>query len=276
MLTRPTMQTTWPLALLLVATLAATVVAQQAQPKSPAPRTAQPTAKQPAAKSAPPAAATPAARQPVDKEDAAKKAEILNSTQWRRAMFELTEWLSAQQIYTPAQVTQLKADFNKQVAGMTSVELSFLLADLNEKFKLMDTKEAREARDWVGRYLSILADKKARAGAQGRAQRADDDRGAIGAGVSENRSPPRQAQRNQAAFDRTRQSAVENTLEQDRFERDTYVQNRSNFPTDANTYSPYRNAPARGIQDLRPAPQSTNFYVGAYGGFGMSISPSSW
>ena len=36
--------------------------------------------------------------------DLEKKVAIMNSPRWRRAIFELGEWLSAQAIYTPAQV----------------------------------------------------------------------------------------------------------------------------------------------------------------------------
>ncbi|MFM9195958.1 MAG: hypothetical protein ACKOWG_09495, partial [Planctomycetia bacterium] len=43
----------------------------------------------------------PAADDDDDDGDLARKAEIMNSSRWRRAIFELGEWLSAQVIYTP-------------------------------------------------------------------------------------------------------------------------------------------------------------------------------
>ncbi len=216
------------------------------------------------------------AKRPVDPADAAAKKKILDSYEWHRAMFELTEWLSAQSIYSKQQVAQIEADFNRQVAEMSGVELSFVLADMQEKFKIMESSEAKEARNWVGRYLSILTEKK-------RAQVLKDVPNLLTMTAAQLEQEIMKIDRrrdsmrsNQAAFDRTRQEQVSNQIQQDRFEQQTYVQNRANFPTDADTYSPYRNGPVRSINSLRPASQGMGYYVGAYGGFGMTINPSSW
>jgi hypothetical protein len=106
----------------------------------------------------PPAAA--AAPEAADQGDIARKAEIMASERWRRAIFELGEWLSAQQIYTPDEVRRIKSNFNRRVAAMSSYELDYLLDDLDAKFKILDTPEAREARNWVGQYLSVMSDQK--------------------------------------------------------------------------------------------------------------------
>jgi hypothetical protein len=92
--------------------------------------------------------------------DLARKAEIMNSNRWRRAIFELGEWLSAQQIYSPQEVRSIKADFNRRVAAMSSYELEYLLDDLDAKFKILDTPEAKDARQWVGQYLAVMSDQK--------------------------------------------------------------------------------------------------------------------
>jgi len=93
-------------------------------------------------------------------EDLVKKAEIMNSPRWRRAIFELGEWLSSQEIYTSAQVRGIKADFNRKVAKMSSHDLEYLLDDLDAKFKILDTPEARDARSWVGQYLAVMSDQR--------------------------------------------------------------------------------------------------------------------
>jgi hypothetical protein len=111
-----------------------------------------PPAGQPAA-----AAEKPAADDPGD---VARKAEIMSSQRWRRAIFELGEWLSSQQIYSPQEVNRIKADFNRRVAGMSSYELDYLLEDLDAKFKIMDTAEAKDARAWVGQYMAVMSDSK--------------------------------------------------------------------------------------------------------------------
>jgi hypothetical protein len=93
-------------------------------------------------------------------DDLAAKSELLQSPRWRRAIFELGEWLSTQQIYSARDVQRIKSDFNTKVMKMSSHELEYLLDDLEAKFKVMDTPEAREARAWVGQYLSAMSDRK--------------------------------------------------------------------------------------------------------------------
>jgi hypothetical protein len=95
-----------------------------------------------------------------DDGDLAKKVEIMNSPRWRRAIFELGEWLSAQSIYTPTQVRNIKADFNRKVEQMSPHDLEYLLDDLDAKFKILDTPEAQDARSWVAQYLSVMSDQK--------------------------------------------------------------------------------------------------------------------
>jgi hypothetical protein len=90
--------------------------------------------------------------------DLARKAEIMNSNRWRRAIFELGEWLSAQQIYSPQEVRSIKADFNRRVAAMSSYELEYLLDSISAKLQLLDTPEARDVKAWLGEYLSAMSD----------------------------------------------------------------------------------------------------------------------
>jgi methyl-accepting chemotaxis protein len=93
-------------------------------------------------------------------DDVVRKAQIMNGQHWRRAIFELGEWLSAQQIYTADEVRRIKANFNRRVAAMSSYELEYLLEDLDSKFKILDTPEAKDVRSWVGQYLSAMSDRK--------------------------------------------------------------------------------------------------------------------
>jgi hypothetical protein len=120
----------------------------------------QPAAKQPAAKSPDARPVQPAAKPAATVDDAARKAEILASPRFRRAIFELGEWLASQKIYDAQQVAKIKDDFNTRVHYMTADEVRFLLDDLEAKFQIMNTQEAQDARAWMARYLSILSDKK--------------------------------------------------------------------------------------------------------------------
>lgn len=100
------------------------------------------------------------AQQPSAKSAAAEKAEILNSEHWRRAMFELNEWLRTQTTLRPDEAARKRADFAARVETMSPDELRHVMADLDAKFQLLDTPEARETRAWFGQYLSVLADRR--------------------------------------------------------------------------------------------------------------------
>ena len=111
----------------------------------------------------PPApAATPAAagKPEDDPADAARKAELLASSRWRRAVFEFNAWLDAQPVYSPAQVRRIRQELADRVATMSSFDLEYLLETLDEKVKVLDSPEARDARSWLGRYLAVMSDAK--------------------------------------------------------------------------------------------------------------------
>jgi hypothetical protein len=107
-----------------------------------------------------PAASDTKKEEPGSAGDLARKAEIMSGPRWRRAIFELGEWLSSQQIYTPQEVNRIKADFNRRVSSMSSYELEYLLDDLDAKFKVMETPEARDAKAWLGQYLAVMSDQR--------------------------------------------------------------------------------------------------------------------
>lgn len=96
----------------------------------------------------------------VDVAEISRKAAVLNSSEWKRAVFELGHWLDAQNLYSPTQVAQIKKRFNERVARMTSYEVQYLLGDLEQKFRVMDSPEARDARAWVGQYLAAVSETK--------------------------------------------------------------------------------------------------------------------
>jgi hypothetical protein len=90
--------------------------------------------------------------------DLARKADIMHGDRWQRAISEFRQWLVTQRVYSPAQVRRIKSDFNARVAGMSSYELDYLLDSLDAKLRLLDTPEARDAKAWLGEYLSVMSD----------------------------------------------------------------------------------------------------------------------
>lgn len=103
-------------------------------------------------------AAEPAIQADDDDGDLARKADIMFSPRWQRAIAEFGGWLAAQTIYTPTEVRRIKSQFNNRVAAMSSYELEYLLDSLSAKLELLDTPEAREAKTWVGEYLFAMSD----------------------------------------------------------------------------------------------------------------------
>jgi hypothetical protein len=90
--------------------------------------------------------------------DLARKADILHGPRWQRAMTELAGWLATQTIHSPTEVRRIKIRFNERVEAMSSHELEYLLDSISVKLDLLDTPEARDAKAWLGEYLSSMSD----------------------------------------------------------------------------------------------------------------------
>jgi len=178
-------------------------------------------------------------------DDIAAKAAILRSPRWRRAIFELGEWLSTQQIYAPQDVVRIKSDFNQRVAKMSASDLEYMLDDLEAKFKVIDTPEALEVRAWVGQYLSAMSDSK-------REQSLKDVPNVINMSATELAAEMKKIelkrlslQRRQADFDEGRQALVQ----QAEASRQLTVQAAAAATAQVNasqSYSPYRSGGGSG------------------------------
>jgi hypothetical protein len=207
-------------------------------------------------------------------DDAERKSEILNSAQWRRAMFEFKEWLSAQQLYNAQQVEQIKARFNQRVAAMSADELSFLLSDMEAKFQIIDSPQAQEARAWMAQYLSVMSDKKRAEVLKKMPNVATMTAAQLQAELTKIEAKQATIDEQQAAFNRTRQAQVSSQLQRDRTERREYVSDRNSFP--ASSYSPYHTSNVNSRLNRGQIGTGMSYYVTPYGGVGMSFSPSSW
>lgn len=243
--------------------LAAAGVAHAAEPAATTPTTGLTTAE--------PSAPAAQAADADDAADLARKAEIMNSPEWRRAVFELGEWLSSTKIYTPDQVRRIKVDFNRRVAGMSSFELEYLLEDLQKKFKVLDTPEAQDVRAWVGQYLSAMSDER-------RAQELKDVPNVVtmSAGqlqmeiktIEEKRTSLRQRQ---ADFEQGRNLLVQRA---DEARRETAAASAAGLAEARASFSPYRNqGPGKTpFSDVRTGADAGIFGGMGFGfGFGMGI-----
>jgi FtsZ-binding cell division protein ZapB len=173
-----------------------------------------------------------------DDSDLEKKVAIMNSSRWRRAIFELGEWLSAQAIYTPTQVRNIKADFNHKVEKMSSHDLEYLLDDLDAKFKVLDTPEAQDARSWVAQYLSVMSDQKRAEALKDVPNVVTMTAGQLQLEIQKIEQKRGTLQQQQAAFDEGRQQLVQRA--QDARQQTAAASAAAMSRTGGASYSPYR------------------------------------
>jgi hypothetical protein len=88
----------------------------------------------------------------------ARKSDLLHGREWQQAIAELGSWLATQSVYSPAEVRRIKSQFNSRVAAMSSYDLEYLLDSISAKLRLLETPEARDAKAWLGEYLSAMSD----------------------------------------------------------------------------------------------------------------------
>lgn len=104
--------------------------------------------------------AAPAAGAASDATAAANEAarqQILRSDRWRNAARGLDQWLSVQQLYTPQEVTILRAQFKARIDRMSPAELEKQLADMEAKLSVLSSPEAEDARRWLAQFLAVQA-----------------------------------------------------------------------------------------------------------------------
>ena len=206
--------------------------------------------------------------------DAEAKAKILAGPQWRRAMFELDAWLSAQPIYDQKQVQEIKANLDKQVKIMSSKDLELMLADLSAKFEIMDSKEAQEARAWAAQYLSTLATKKR----DEVLKNAPNLLTMTAAQLNQELIKVEQKRKyeQQAAALAQSQPVPTNPFSGQSNQAALAAYTRDHAPSSGGgSSSPYRTPTSVPFENVPIGPQMT-YYVGTGRGFGMSFSPSSW
>lgn len=222
------------------------------------------TAADPAAQPAPEAAES----------DAVRKAELLASPRWRRAMFELNEWLSTQKIYDEKQVARIKVDLNRRAATASSYDLEYLLEDLETKFKILETPEAQEARAWLAQYLAVMSDRKREQVLKDVPNIVTMSSAQLGEEIRKIEDKRSSLQRQQATFDATRQSLAQDHM------RSIQQGMAAHQPPAGVSYSPYRSGSGQGngkppFSDVQVHPSMT-VYSGGFLGGGVAINLGSF
>lgn len=217
----------------------------------------------------PPGQAAPEAAE----SDAIRKAELLASPRWRRAMFELNEWLTSQKIYDEKQVARIKVDLNRRAATASSFELEYLLEDLETKFKILETPEAQEARAWLGQYLAVMSDRKREQVLKDVPNIVTMSSAQLGEEIRKIEEKRSSLQRQQATFDATRQALAQDHM------RSIQQGLASHRPPEGVSYSPYRSGGQSNdkppFSDVQVHPSMTVYSGGFFGG-GVAINLGSF
>jgi len=205
--------------------------------------------------------------------DLEQKVAIMNSPRWRRAIFELGEWLSAQAIYTPTQVRNIKADFNRKVEKMSPHDLEYLLDDLDAKFKILDTPEAQDARSWVAQYLSVMSDQKRAEALKDVPNVVTMTAGQLQQEIQKIEQKRGMLQQQQAAFDEGRQQLVQQA--QDARQQTAAASAAAMSRASNVSYSPYRGGGGGGGGSKPPFSDVGGSGMTLYSGpFGAGVSMS--
>ncbi len=211
-----------------------------------------------------------AAGQPAtDSAADAKKAEILKSERWRRVMFQMNEWLSAQPFYNKQQVEQIKANQAAAVAKMSASDLEFMLEDMEAKFRILRSKEAQDARAWMWQNLSVLSDKKREEVLKRMPNIATMTAPQLSQQIAMIQQKRASLAQEQAEYHQLRSEQVTATISANEAARQAYARDRDRAPT--NYYSPYVSQPPKSppFSDVRTGP-SIGFSVGTFGQFRMN------
>jgi hypothetical protein len=74
---------------------------------------------------------------------------LLNSRRWRRLQRQFDDWMVVQVIYTPEEISALKARLADHISGMSAEELDDFIDDAELRMNLLLSDEVMEARSWL-------------------------------------------------------------------------------------------------------------------------------
>ena len=78
--------------------------------------------------------------------------------EWKQVYTGYQKWLSTQPIYSPNQIKKINDKLDAQIRNMPTSELQGFLNDWQAKLKILNGKNFQEAQNWLGAYLTNMAD----------------------------------------------------------------------------------------------------------------------
>jgi hypothetical protein len=218
-------------------------------------------------KAAAPPTAAPA--DPALAAEAAKRAKIFASPLWKQVDSEFQKWLSTQVIYTPDEVKALNAKIAAQLQQMPTDELQEFLDDWEAKLKILLGKNFNEAQDWLGVYMTNMADgyRKEYLKKMGLSDITKLTADQLQKEITKIRADQLSIKQNEAAFQQARQqqqSAIEQSLNATQSAMNQDIALRDTSPPDAGTshYTP---------TNKFGNPPQMHFYVDGNGHIGYTL-----
>ncbi|HZZ30337.1 MAG TPA: hypothetical protein VFE46_20225 [Pirellulales bacterium] len=161
----------------------------------------------------------------------AARSKIMASDEWKRLGAEYQKWLSTQPIYTPAQIKRINEKLEAQIQAMPASELQAFMDDWHAKLKVLNGKDFQEAQNWLGAYMTNMADGYRRKYLESLGLMDIPNLSAqkLEAAMTEIRADRQSIAQNQVSFDRLRQQQLQalqtsqGTVQQARQERATQL-----------------------------------------------------
>jgi hypothetical protein len=75
--------------------------------------------------------------------------ELFNSRRWRNLQRDFDDWMAVQVIYTPEEISVLKARLQDHISGMSAEELEDFMDDAEVRMDLLLSDDVMEARSWL-------------------------------------------------------------------------------------------------------------------------------
>ncbi len=166
-------------------------------------------AQQPAAPTPSGAVATKASA--PNSSDAAAREKIMATDEWKQVYTGYQKWLSTQPIYTSKQINRINEKLDAQIRNMPTSELQSFLNDWQAKLKVLNGKNFQEAQDWLGAYMTNMADGYRRnyLQAMGLTDIPNMSAKQLEAAMTEIRANQASISQDQSAFDQARQQTVQ-------------------------------------------------------------------
>lgn len=163
----------------------------------------------------PPAPAAPTAKSAAAGSDSAAREKIMASDEWKQVYAGYQKWLSTQPVYSPNQIKKINAKLDAQIRNTPTSELQGFLNDWQAKLKILNGKDFQEAQDWLGAYMTNMADgyKRNYLHSMGLSDIPSLSAKQLESAITEIRANQASIVQDQASFDQVRQNTVQ-TVEQ--------------------------------------------------------------